>query len=146
MTKDQLLQQRFKVIGPYPDSEFKVGDILDRDWCRYENDDEDSGVTIWKISDFPHLFEPLPWWKDRDVKDMPEYVRFTDNYMDFKKGQVFECDNWMTPKEGQALCIGFKTGAGEHNKCAVPAGRAHLEPATKEEYDNYIMQKEGSGE
>jgi hypothetical protein len=78
MTPEQLLIQRYKVIAPYPGIKahgWKVGDILDRNWCEYQNGDEDAGVIEWQISDYPTNFQPLPWWSDRKVEDMPAFIK-----------------------------------------------------------------------
>ena len=72
MTTEQLLQPRFEVIADYPDSRYKVGEILDRDWG-WNGDDVDGFNN--KISDYPHLFRKLQWWEKRKVEDMPMYVK-----------------------------------------------------------------------
>lgn len=72
MTAQELLKPRFEVIADYPDSEFKVGEIEDRDWMKYVNGEDETDGILWKISDFPHLFRKLNWWEHRKVEDMPK--------------------------------------------------------------------------
>jgi hypothetical protein len=89
MTTDQLLIQRYKCIAPYPGIKahgWKVGDILDRNWCEYQNGDEDAGVIEWQISDFTANFQPLPWYAERELSDMPEYVK--------SKGVIYKVKKW----------------------------------------------------
>jgi hypothetical protein len=71
MKAEELMKPRFEIIANYPDNDFgKVGEILDRDWCKYINGNEEEGIE-WKISDFPHLFRKLNWWECRKIEDMP---------------------------------------------------------------------------
>src|SRR4051812_40933853 len=73
MSPEELLKPRYKVIADYPKSLYYVGDIInagttseDCIYCDREGP---------RMRHYPHLFEPLPWWKDRKVEDMPEYVK-----------------------------------------------------------------------
>lgn len=79
MSNEELLKKRWEVIAAFPNNRnYEVGSILDRDWCRYVNDEDESEGIVWKISDFPHLFKELGWWEKRKVEDMPAYVKQTD--------------------------------------------------------------------
>jgi hypothetical protein len=78
MTAAELLQPRFEVIADYPDNHFgAIGTILDRDWAKYPSDDENQ-KAIWRISDFPHLFQKLNWWEKRTEDQMPNRVKYKD--------------------------------------------------------------------
>ena len=76
MTKEQLLKPRWKVIADFPDSDYKVGSIEDRDWCKYVNSEDETEGIVWKISDCPHLFKELEWWEERTIEDLPDYVKY----------------------------------------------------------------------
>lgn len=76
MTKEQLLKPRWKVIADFPDSDFKVGSIEDRNWCKYVNGEDATDGIAWNISDFPHLFKELEWWEERAIEDLPDYVKY----------------------------------------------------------------------
>jgi len=89
MTAENLLKPRWIVIADFPNSDFKVGEIEDRDWCQYP-DGDDTQKPIWQISDFPHLFKKLNWWEHRKAEDMPKKVM---SLADDKK-EVYEIEEW----------------------------------------------------
>lgn len=60
---EDLLKPRYKVIADYPNSEFKVGEILGQ-----------FAMPINKDS-FTNIFRKLEWWEDRKPEEMPEYVK-----------------------------------------------------------------------
>lgn len=88
MTAEELLKPRFKIIADFPDNYFgNVGTVLDRDWAKYPNDDE-TKKAIWRISEFPHLFQKLKWWEERQESEMPKKVKslaFPDDIMVIEK-------------------------------------------------------------
>ena len=49
MTPEKLMKKRWEAIAAFPDNRnYEVGTILDRDWCRYVNDeDENEGGVGW---------------------------------------------------------------------------------------------------
>jgi len=65
MKAKELLKPRFEVIASFPNSYYKVGNILQGDliFCDPEGD---------KYSDYPHLFRKLNWWEKRSIEDMPK--------------------------------------------------------------------------
>lgn len=72
MTNEELMTPRFKVIGDYPNSLFKIDEILtgdERIYC-----DENSK----RYSDFPNIFKPLEWWEERNIEDLPKYLKFNE--------------------------------------------------------------------
>ena len=140
MTKEELLRPRVKVIAPFPGSRFTVGDIL----YKYDYQTSDSGLYCYvtntevplnglnenrdNIESMPHLFEPLPWWKDRKLDELPEYVKW-----DYKpKVDAAEMENYVREVEGwQQANFGVMTDG------QITATK-HWLPATKEEYEAYI--------
>jgi hypothetical protein len=89
LTVEELLMPRRKVIADYPGCEFEIGQIItfthksdfftgSMDWVSEFTKTKDGKVQfcIKKIEPYPHLFQPLPWWSDRKVEDMPEYIKF----------------------------------------------------------------------
>lgn len=133
MTNEQLLQPRYEVIAGYPDSEFKIGEILDRDWFKYENDDEETGKIIWKISDFPHLFRKLKWWEKRKPEEMPEYVKWDYNPKvdnENVKGLVEKVVKWV--QDGHGVVVSG----------SMTIATCHWMPATETEYLNYLNVKQ----
>jgi len=146
LTKDQLLIPRVMCVGTqpgtinYPDSEFVTGEILMFGKSLTHSGDEiinDNGC-FWKQDQsayiskryaeaFPHLFRPMPWWEGRNPEDMPKWVKFSENYMNFKAGSVYETECWS---DKHYDCIQFRS---EEGLCGVPFGK-WVAPATEQEY------------
>jgi hypothetical protein len=81
MTPEELLKPRYKVIAPYPDMPFSVGQVLllqkHKEGWEYTWAEHDGfhSMTDLEMSEFPHLFKEMEWWEEREEKDMPEYVK-----------------------------------------------------------------------
>lgn len=129
MSKEELMRPRYKVIAGYPDSHYTIGTILDRNWCRYENDDEETGKIIWQLSDFPHLFKRLEWWEERPIEDMPIYVKHRSN--------VYQVDRWCGSFQNKCWVGCYLKGDGVYFIYSH-----ELTTATAAEYEQYINQKE----
>lgn len=77
MTAAELLKPRRIVELDYPNSPFKIGDILEFDekqnmfYSPFESDKIFYNVDVEK---YPHIFRPLKWWEHRKVEDMPKRV------------------------------------------------------------------------
>lgn len=126
--KEYLLIPRYKVKDKYPGMElepFYVGQIITLQWHREEDDDDCAEGYVhvpnkhmprsfmWQsfFDLFPNIFEPLPWWSDRKVEEMPEYVRciktpdqiimpgevFKVIWNDNGSGKVVENGPWIFP-------------------------------------------------
>lgn len=167
MTKEQLLQPRYMCTGTpgkplWYGCHWKHGDIIKLDQtvdglvCIYEDYKGRHFVKELYFSDYPHLFRPLQWWEYRKPEEMPEYV--ITNYKDsttgdgLRNGAVFKVEKWVTETfigvDGLQLFAhieGYKPSwlirfpqwqNGRVNAC-------HLTPATEEEYETYLRQKEG---
>lgn len=80
---EDLLKPRWKCILGYPRMEqdkVRVGDIL-----TLENLNERLVKNHTEYyNKYPHLFQPLAWWMDRKVEDMPEYVKSLTNQEYYK--------------------------------------------------------------
>lgn len=75
MTPEQLLKPRYKVIGDYPNSPYKIGHVILSTHCSPLDHYGDY------LEKHPHLFKKLEWWEERNVEDMPIYL----------KGEYDEC-------------------------------------------------------
>jgi hypothetical protein len=127
MTTEELLRKRYKVVALYPDSPFVAGQVLELSLDDYNvwgyfhfTDDISDNYTDEYLSSYPHLFEPLPWWKDRKVEDMPEFLKWTDT------GVVCKYHR----HEGAYFYL-------EDDNCFRYA-LVNTIPATKEEYEAYL--------
>lgn len=76
-----LLTPRFKVIGEYPNCNFKKGQILQRilnatnDWYHTDLYACMGGYDISDLKKHPHLFRKLEWYEERTVEEMPKYLK-----------------------------------------------------------------------
>ncbi len=132
-TKD-LLKPRYKVIADYPENTLEVGQILIEsdvfdDWLQTDNFLH--GIKKSCAVLYPHLFQPLPWYADRKVEEMPEYVKFIQDepYYQLDKGVVIswqELDEYIKSRSELELL--------SHPIILM----GYAEPATKEEYEHYL--------
>lgn len=74
MTAAELLKPRRIVELDYPNSPFKIGDILTLCPHGYKSS---GGIIVIKrdVEPYPHIFKPLKWWERRKVEDMPKKVK-----------------------------------------------------------------------
>lgn len=109
---EELLIQRYKVIAPYPRSTYTIGEIVVVGQMGKE--------TQIKYFEYPNIFQPLPWWSDRKVEDMPKYLQCPS------RGTFHKVDEW-------------------HKASFIADGRtkkqlANYIPATRAEYEAYHQQ------
>src|SRR5688572_28451222 len=105
MTTEELLLKRYKVTNIWPhlgDKDYYHGEIITliksvnlNQYCIRRGD-----ATLYDafFDQYPHLFEPLPWWKDRKVEEMPEYVRSIRqeyNFYGLRVGTVVKVKEWV---------------------------------------------------
>lgn len=137
---EATLKPRWKVIATFPENEdYPVGAILDRDWCKYVNGEDESQGTIWKISDFPHLFKELKWYEEVDLEDMPKFIRAIEGpSVGLQQNRVYKVKkwNWFLSEEmrdenmSRYFCMLEKPTSYHYKYNAV-----HFEPASEEEYN-----------
>lgn len=133
MNKEQLLKPRWKVIADFPDSDYKVGSIEDRDWCKYVNSEDETDGIVWKISDFPHLFKELNWWEERKIEDLPNYIKIVD-------------ENVIAKVEEHSIGIGFTYKVtdyftSEHSRRKVYS--TNTIPSCEEDFLSALANREG---
>lgn len=127
LTKEQLLQKRFKFIMPYPGSHWEVGDIFEsilEDIYKVKSSPVKMIESV--MESYPSIFQPLPWWSDRKPEDMPEYLKWRT------KQQIVKPVRWEANCEFYYL--------SEHD--IVGYYSDYTDPATEEEYNAYINQKQ----
>lgn len=83
MTNEELLKPRYIVINDYPNSIFDIGEILDEEYVGKSSFNE--------LKNFPHLFKPLEWWEERNIQDLPKYLKskYEDGKFDFYKVEKY---------------------------------------------------------
>lgn len=76
-TTHPLLQPRIMVKVGHPHSPLCKGEILTFNEREGEYFDKTMvhSVTTCEAEEYADVFRVMPWWEDRDVKDMPEYVK-----------------------------------------------------------------------
>lgn len=133
MTPEQLLQPRYEVIADYPESNFKIGQIIS-----FIPVDPTDG---WELADiaynkricpnYPNIFKPLSWWEHRAPDDMPEYVKR-------HFGQVGKATRWNL-QYGQ-WHYHFRMGRETIKDCHISDFFTVI-PATAAEYEEYLKSK-----
>lgn len=111
LSTDVLLTPRFKVIADYPDSPFGIGQIL--------SPSQSGGKWYDKLEQYPAIFQRLQWASDRNIADLPEYVK--DH-----KG-VYKVIEWDTSHPTHTL---VQTERGQ-------SLATYYEPSTLTEYEAY---------
>ena len=112
MTVEQLMQPRYKVIADYPNSIYKIGEIVQQFGKDFFN-------TAF-FEKYPQLFSKLEWWQDRKPEDMPRYIKdkngikvyevykhFTCTYPPHRDGEWFDDPNCFLINPGYAQNYSF---------------------------------------
>lgn len=151
---EELLKPRYKVIADYPKSEFEIGEIIQFDRIGFLPmiflEDQTEGwltdfiekprgsvmYSIKMFEPYPHLFQPLQWWEERPIEELPLYVRFGEKG---KQYAIYKIIEW-NPEHAME---DFKPwGYAERPKDYFISLRfPNNFPATREEYDNYQHSK-----
>jgi hypothetical protein len=151
MTPEELLLDRYRVIADYFYNPYKIGDIItvryaDRSVLLTNTSHRDEfGETVNvdhyfhpnRLKDFPHLFQPLPWYAEREISDFPEYVRYSEYYLNHYhldeafKEKVFKVDKWQKGHYGIRA-----TGRG-----IIHGYEINFIPATLAEYEQWKQSK-----
>lgn len=81
MDSKELMKPRFLVIADAPRLSYNIGRILTaipENKDLYDCADAPSSEKIFNPEKYPHLFRELEWWENREVDEMPDYVKQTD--------------------------------------------------------------------
>lgn len=124
----ELLKPRYELIAGYPGSP-NVGMIFSQKnkvlpTLFYDEDDCDT-IAQDILNKYPHLFHKLNWWEKRRIDEMPLYLK----YVNRNNGKVRKVGSYITSDRVE-FCSG--ANAKINNR---------LEPATEQDYINYINQK-----
>lgn len=67
---EALLKPRYKLVLDYPMNIDEVGTVYNIDMS------DGHGLVFKETCDlYPHLFRKLEWWEEREVEEMPGYVK-----------------------------------------------------------------------
>jgi len=100
ISMQELMKPRYKVINTYPfNNHFMLNEIIVlpefdsrshislQEWFVIKQPLSSAGsalpITMHEstFNQYPHLFQPLPWYAEREISDMPEYIRINDNWV-----------------------------------------------------------------
>ncbi len=110
------MKPRIKCIAAYPGMDCNVGDVFvlpSEHWKYADNGYCDLGF----FSAWPALFQPLQWFEERDISELPDYVKYLDNSIMMPVKRVAKCTPTIFNGDG------FDS--------------SNFLPATKEEYEQY---------
>lgn len=137
MTTEELLRDRYKVIDPYPCSPYKVGDIIvpgknQTNVMASENYQYAFFMPVTELKKMPNIFQPLPWYAEREPGDMPPYIKRkrSDGTIEVLRVLDPSCDR----RE-----FGHEDGTIEH-RFVFNDGFGGM-PATLEEYNEWKQSK-----
>jgi len=80
MSNEELLKTRIKVLADWPGV---AGIVIPNTIVNV--DDEFTEDMFWiggepflidKIRDYPYLFKELEWWENREINELPDYVKY----------------------------------------------------------------------
>ncbi len=124
MTPESLLIQRYKVIAPYPRSTYTVGEVVTVGQMGKE--------TQVKYFEYPHLFQPLPWYAERKKSEMPEFIKCDE--------RVWKITEWDIDLFGRFFPVNKVDVEGETENFANIKWHFSKEkfvPCTLEEYNEW---------
>lgn len=134
-----LLTPRYMVEADYPNSPFRVGDVLrrhvylesDETYYVYAKVPDNFNIVLHDYIDddvivkYPHIFRPMHWSEQRELGEMPRWVIWRST------GAISPCE-WVEHKKSFGCLI-----RGQK----FTSLNAFL-PATESEYLEYLKSKE----
>lgn len=137
MTQEQvqkLLQPRYLVIAPngyhYPNSPFLDGEILVQQskgiWLVHTKD----GINSFHDrhpENYPNLFRKLEWWEEREIADMPSFLKDTAD------GEIYKVSSY---ENKDMVVIIPNKGFGDLRYTNI----SHFLPASYEQFESYKQQ------
>ncbi len=119
MGNEHLLKRRIKVIGLYPLSQFKIGDVLCQEHIEHSSWML-NGVRHYIATPlkFPAIFRELKWYDMRTVEEMPKYIS--------KDGEVKLIERYEVNDKGYVWYVADANQSGWYVKGIMPS--------TEEEY------------
>lgn len=88
MTIEELLKPRYKVIAKYPESRFGVDEILTQ-WIGNIFVGKNPYTVLSNPNDYPAIFKELKWWQEREIEDLPKYLKIDDSIRKVIKWDFF---------------------------------------------------------
>lgn len=152
------MKQRAIITNDYPESPFRIGDILEHDGepdeCWILNRTGRKYLNL-EVACYPAIFRILSWWEHREEKEMPEYVRIIrDGSVWYVEGDIY--DENAEEVELKFPPVGTVLKTSEHSWLVeqkyvylIHKDNDRIEihaidfiPATETEYHQYINKKQ----
>lgn len=129
LSVEELLKPRYKVIALWPNCKFSIGDILTfvKEVAQtYDMWVDNNGQFHYSniYGNYPHLFQKLHWAEERELGELPEYVKFNNQF-------CYKVIEWG--KLGFAKCWD-EINQEETTLCFIMNLTV---PCTKQDYDLY---------
>ena len=129
MKKEDLLSPRFEIIADYPDSNFKIGDIIKFDGVIFGMNEPQKFVR--NPEKYPHLFKKLQWFERRKKEEMPDCIKSETMVIKPKwKRESWRGEEYWIAEHDPEYNRGFYIGT-----CF---NLTFFTPATEEEYLSFI--------
>lgn len=143
MNKSELLKPRYKCIADYPESHFKIGDLMMQAvdygklfWNKLETGEW--GSKVKNIDWYPNIFKSLAWYEERKPEEMPGFVKVIES--DFHRDELPFYARVRSIENDNPILTGFKLKDGTDGmyidwSCVLPC--------TEQDYKDYINKKPG---
>ena len=134
LSNEILLKPRIRVIAPYPNSPYKIGDLMECSGDAFylikfgQCKDFVSAKSLEPF--FSHLLKPLVWWEERELADFPEYVETQMH----GEAVIVKVIKWLAP-EMKGMPPRFEHGSA---KGKSPWSPYSIMPSTEENYNAYL--------
>lgn len=131
---EKLLQRRIKVLSPYPLSPYKVGDYVElSDSGNNARVIESGDSSFWMPTDeiikMPLVFNVASWWEDREVSEMPTYL---------KSSETFPNPHYVKVNKHYGVFFEGEYHGKDVFKPYWEAQYSYYFPATESDYQSYL--------
>jgi hypothetical protein len=161
MTKEELLSPRYKVTAKHSPFNAELDRLYPIGFIIEANKNLEGATFLTKtILDYPHIFKPLNWYQDRNIAEMPVYLKAirTSKYANepeifglsaYKEGFILKAFEYRldeNDKYGIApINVSFEPKNNWIKIDDVRLGAFHsirdFEPATEQEYNDFLTAK-----
>ena len=143
----ELLKPRFRVIADWPNMpiDLKVGEILMegivngklcwRHVQRGDNGYKSTVATVHGPEFYPHLFKELAWFEEREIGDLPEYVKWHNDSWDAPTNAnavIEKVEHVDVLKDGRLFIKTKSLKASISVDCFLPATKSDFEAQKKD--------------
>lgn len=138
LSVEELMRNRYKLLSDYPGCAFPVGTILYVDeHGELFGKTEGYSPSITKIMEkdadkFRHLIKRLYWADDRNIDELPAYVKWDKTLQIPEAGMVEKVEFWE---------MAFYRWCAKVPSQVNSIGCGYFDPATEQEYNDYINSK-----